>query len=245
MAKVAEIYALLQEISPFELQESWDNSGLQLGSLEDEFDSIVLALEIDEAVIEGLGERSLIIVHHPLIFKALKRLDFCDYPSILIQRLIEKKSCVIAMHTNFDITHLNLYVAREMLGFRNAQMQGSIAFASIEPTSLEALAASVQRALDLPVLKVCRAGEQISCIGIVCGSGFGLFPQVRGYKNFCFLTGDIKYHDGMQARAMGVSLIDIMHYESECGFVQILQRILQKKGYQAIISTTKNPFEFL
>ena len=47
-------------------------------------------------------------------------------------------------------------------------------------------------------------------------------------KADCFLTGDIKYHDAMEAKARGLSLIDIRHYESERYFNTLLEGLLSK-----------------
>ena len=243
--QVREIYELLGRVSPFENQEAWDNGGLQIGGLADEVSEIVLSLEVDESVVERLKPKSLLITHHPLIFKPLKNLDFGDYPNMLVRELIKKECALIAMHTSFDDSHLNAFVAREALGFKEAYQEGCVAYVEVDSMDLKTLALRVRDALKLPVLKVVDAGQEIKKIAIVCGAGFGLLPQIKERENLCFLTGDIKYHDGMIARALGVSMIDIMHYESEVFFPQVLQTILQKHGYKAIIANSKNPFTFI
>ena len=67
-------------------------------------------------------------------------------------------------------------------------------------------------------------------VAIVTGSGMSLIGDV---KADCFLTGDIKYHDAMEAKARGISLIDIRHYESERYFSYLNRgasfRIFEKK----------------
>ena len=110
---LGEITRLLDGISPFELQESWDNSGLLIGAKDDSFDHVVVSLDIDEAMLDEVSERTLIITHHPLIFGKLNRLDFSQYPAKFIRKMIKKDIFHIALHTNFDKTHLNQYVAKE------------------------------------------------------------------------------------------------------------------------------------
>jgi len=51
--KLKEIYEFLNNLSPFELQEKWDNSGLVVGSLNQEITQIVTALDLDEELIES------------------------------------------------------------------------------------------------------------------------------------------------------------------------------------------------
>ena len=82
--KIAEIYKNLDEICPFASQESWDNSGLQVGSFDSEFERIYLSLDLDSELLQNVLPNSLIITHHPLIFKGLKSLDYSLYPSSLI-----------------------------------------------------------------------------------------------------------------------------------------------------------------
>jgi len=74
--KIADIYKQLDTISPFELQERWDNSGLIVGDMEREVKYITVALDIDEDMLNSAKENTLFIVHHPLIFSGLKELDF-------------------------------------------------------------------------------------------------------------------------------------------------------------------------
>ena len=61
----------------------------------------------------------------------------------------------------------------------------------------------------------------------------------------CFLTGDVKYHDAMQAKSIKLSLIDIGHYESEHFFAEILQKHLKNLGLAVIISSSENPFTYI
>ena len=69
--KIAEIYEILNSVAPFEMQESWDNSGLLLGEMNTQIKGkIYLSLDLDSDLIENAEENSLFITHHPLIFVA-------------------------------------------------------------------------------------------------------------------------------------------------------------------------------
>ena len=124
---IAEIYRYLDALSPFELQESWDNSGLLVGDLSQEIERIVVSIDLDEALIDTLEENTLVITHHPLIFGGLKQLQFSQYPARLLREMIRKNISNIAMHTNFDQTHLNVYVAEKVLGYPIAEKDGFVA----------------------------------------------------------------------------------------------------------------------
>ena len=88
--KISEVYAFLDELSPFELQESWDNSGLLLGDFNQDVQKIVLSIDVDESLIEEMEPDTLLITHHPLIFGGLKQLEFSKYPANLINKMIKK-----------------------------------------------------------------------------------------------------------------------------------------------------------
>ena len=87
---VKDIYTFLDELSPFALQEKWDNAGLLVGSFSDEIKKVYISIDLDEQLLEEVEENSLIITHHPLIFKGLKRVNYDSYSTKLLQKLIKK-----------------------------------------------------------------------------------------------------------------------------------------------------------
>lgn len=240
MPKVREIYQICDEISPFALQEKWDNSGLNLGNMEQEVEQIHLSLEVDMPLAQSLKPNSLIITHHPLIFSPLKNLDISTYPSNILSLLLAKNCSLIAMHTNFDHTHLNHYFATEVLGFRDLQKIDFALTCEIS-SSFDSLLSSIHTSLSSPTLPYLKTQEEISRVYIVCGSGCSALSLIAPHSNSCLITGDIKYHNAMEAKSLGISLIDVGHYESEKYFSKILHKDLKNFGYEAIISDLENP----
>jgi dinuclear metal center YbgI/SA1388 family protein len=236
--KLQEIYDHLDSVSPFELQEKWDNSGLIVGDMSREVSQVVVALDIDEEMIESTDENTLFIVHHPLIFGNLTQLDFSKYPSNLLEKMILKKQSLIAMHTNFDQTHLNKYVFEKVLGFQTASQDPFVCTTKGEWHYKELLALLKEK-LDLPTLKVIGKKEVINSIALTTGAGASLIDEVEAD---CFLTGDIKYHDAMKAMSEELMMVDIGHYESEKYFAEIILEELKVLPLLAIISNSKNPF---
>ncbi|MEA1953544.1 MAG: Nif3-like dinuclear metal center hexameric protein [Campylobacterota bacterium] len=236
--KLQEIYNTLNQISPFELQEKWDNSGLMLGDMNREVSQIILSLDMDLALIEKAEEGTLFVVHHPLIFGKLTELDFAKYPSNLIEKMILKKHSLIAMHTNFDKTHLNRYVFEKVLGFKMKHQNDFICMAEID-YSYKALLKHIKEKFNLPTLKVVGKREHIGSIALTTGAGASLIDEVEAD---CFLTGDIKYHDAMKAMSENLMMVDIGHYESEKFFAQIILDELKVLPILAIIANSKNPF---
>lgn len=240
--KLAEIYKRLDGLSPFELQASWDNSGLIVGDGQQEISKVVLSIDIDEELLDEVEEGSLIITHHPLIFSGLKAIDYATYPSKLLVKMIEKKIANIAMHTNFDQTHLNAYVAEKVLGKTVKEQEGYLLYFDVE-SSFEAFSREVAGAFGLTHLKsVVGHDRQIRRVALCTGSGASLMREVDAD---CLLTGDIKYHDAMEAKVLGLNMIDIGHFESERYFGEILAPELKNLGLTVIISSSKNPFTYL
>lgn len=237
-----EILGILDSISPFEAQESWDNSGLIIGNPNSEISEISLCLEATKQIAHEVREDSLLITHHPLIFSPLKRLDFSAYPSNIIEILVKKNVSLIAMHTNFDATHLNAYFAREMLGFDDYENRG-IALVARKNIAFDDLVESVSQKLNT-TLKFTKACENISRIAIICGSGMGEVGGIAGDFE-CIITGDVKYHDAMKYHSLGVSIIDVGHYQSERFFGEILGAHLKKIPCNVIMRHSHNPFSFI
>ncbi len=239
--KISQIYKFLDELSPFELQESWDNSGLLIGDFSQDVTKVVLSIDVDEKLIDSLDDDTLLITHHPIIFGGLKQLEFSKYPANLIQKMVQKNISNIAMHTNFDQTHLNEYVAREVLGYKIAHRDGFVAYLDVDE-EFDVFAKKVSLAFGLPHARCVKSSHRVKKVALTTGSGCSLLKSIDAD---CFLTGDVKYHDAMEAKSIKLSLIDIGHFESERFFAQILHKHLKNLGLEAIISSSENPFTYI
>ncbi len=239
--KLYEIFDYLNEISPFERQEKWDNSGLILGDFKQEITDIALSIDVDEALIDSLEKNTLLITHHPLIFSGLKELDFAKYPTNLIHKMMQKNISNIAMHTNFDQTHLNDYVAKEVIGAQIVKKDGFIAYFDIDE-DFELFSRRVAKAFNLEIVRTVACHKRVKRVALTTGSGCSLMKTLEAD---CFLTGDIKYHDAMEAKSINLSLIDIGHYESEHFFAKILEKHLKNLGLKVIIASSENPFTYI
>lgn len=235
--KISQIYKILDEICPFESQEIWDNSGLQIGNLNDEIDKIYVGLDFDN--IEIYDKNSLIILHHPLIFKGLKSLNYEKYPANLISNLIKKEISVISLHTNFDKKFLNKFFVENILGFKIFSEDEFIIKVK-NRQNFDDFAKNIKEILDLDFLRVVKSKNYVENIAICCGSGADLISNLNDIDTF--LTGDLKYHTAYEAKQNGLNLIDITHYSSEICFGKCLKSLLKKNQIEAIITNSKNPF---
>ena len=103
MTKISDVYNIINRIAPFSLQENWDNSGLILGDMNKSIEKVVIALDITKEIItEAVNIKAeLIVTHHPIIFNAVKRIEYDS----LIAQLIKNDIAVISAHTNLDIAN--------------------------------------------------------------------------------------------------------------------------------------------
>jgi dinuclear metal center YbgI/SA1388 family protein len=237
--KISDIYALLDEISPFALQENWDNSGLNIGAYDKDVSAIYLSLDVDRELLEKLPKNTLLITHHPLIFTPLKSINTKEYPANLIEIMIQKDISLISMHTNFDKTHLNRYVFEDILGFKTTLSDNFVLYANIENSDFKTLYKKVCDKLSLGEANFVDTKSNIEKIALTTGSGASLISTI---KADCFLTGDIKYHDAMMAKSISLSMIDISHFHSEKYFAELLNKNLKITTIPVIISNSKNPF---
>lgn len=236
--KTHQLIKILDEISPFELQEGWDNSGLQVGDLDSEVGEISLCIDLDEELLDSIPENSTIITHHPLIFGSLKRVEANEYPAKFIKKLIIKNINLISMHTNYDKTHLNEYVAKYVLEWEDYQSTDFIIKKEIN-ISFNELIVDLKEKFQLKEIKYSKVKENIKTIALTTGAGAS-FAKKSGVD--AYITGDVKYHDAMEAKAMGVSLIDVTHYSSEKFFANSLQKELKNLDINGIIRDLRDPF---
>ncbi len=99
-----EIINFLEAFAPPAYQESYDNSGLQVGNAGAEVTGVLLTLDVTEAVLEEAGHKgcNMIVSHHPVIFSGLKRLSGHSYTERIVVQAIKKDIILYAAHTNLD-----------------------------------------------------------------------------------------------------------------------------------------------
>ena len=239
--KIRTIYDILDDISSFDLQEEWDNSGLNVGDFNQDIKKIYISLDLDEKVVDLMEENSLVITHHPLIFKSIKKIIPDRFSTKLLLKMIKKNISLIAMHTNFDKTHLNEYFATKVLQFEGIS-EDFIFYADVD-MSFDELVDYVKKRMNLNFLRVVKTKDKIKKVAITTGAGMSLLDLVRAD---CFLTGDIKYHEAMDAKVRGISLIDITHYHSEKYFVDCLYEILDGRiDIELVKINSDDPFNLI
>lgn len=140
--KIKEITSYLETIAPSSYQEGYDNSGLIVGNPNTEVTGAILCLDSTEAIVdEAIAKKcNLIIAHHPIVFKGLKRFNGKNYVERTVMKAIKNDVAIYAIHTNLDNVYrqgVNTKIA-EKLGLQNTQIlapkQGLLKLYTFLPT---------------------------------------------------------------------------------------------------------------
>jgi len=123
--KIKEIAQSLETFAPVSLQESYDNAGLIVGNSETDCKGIIISLDVTESVVEEAAKKNcnLIVVHHPVIFKGIKKLNGKNYVERTIISAIKNDIAIYAIHTNLDnvVEGVNKMIA-DQLNLQNCKV---------------------------------------------------------------------------------------------------------------------------
>ncbi|NBX27725.1 MAG: Nif3-like dinuclear metal center hexameric protein, partial [Chitinophagia bacterium] len=104
MYTVKTMTQAIEQMAPLAWQESYDNSGLQVGDPHMDVKGVLLCLDITEAIIEEAIAKNcnLIIAHHPLLFSGLKSITGSTYVERIVMKALQHNIALYAAHTNLD-----------------------------------------------------------------------------------------------------------------------------------------------
>lgn len=239
--KVKDIIALLEAEVPLRWQESYDNAGLAVGNPEAEVEGVLIALDateevVDEAIREGA---QMVITHHPIIFRPIKRLAEENRQQRTIAKAIRHGIALYAAHTNLDsapeagISH---HLARlfgvqvESLLEQGSEEGVGIGVVGVLPQAVETdnFLTLIKERLGVEALRHSTVRTpQVQRVAICSGSGGGLIEEAERAGADIYIAADFKYHDFVDADRM--VLVDVGHFESEICAIEILFDILSKK----------------
>ncbi len=255
--KIKDVINEVENFAPLTLQADFDNSGLILGDPNNMLTGVVVTLDTNIAVVEEAIEKgcNLIIEHHPSIFEPLRSFDY-RLPLHRAMALAIKHDIVIyAAHTNADFAEggLNDYVA-EKLGLKNVEYLydrlDSARVGDLErPMTMGDFAKFVGDTLrDENIVTIGNENLLVRRAAVINGAGGGskeLLLDLQNKDVDIFLTADIKYSFARFAKDLNYGIICFGHYDSELGFVDLIDNMLKSSGMDIkIIKTNKcsNPY---
>lgn len=242
---IKDIISVIEDFAPLSWQESYDNSGLTLGEIEKECTGVFVCLDISEQVIEQAikNKCNLVLSHHPIIFKGIKKIDYSSSVGKIIIKAIKNEIVLYSAHTNMDNAFNGVNgILAEKLGIKNMRplsngsdydnknWLGGGAVGEL-PIAMEKddFFSHLKELLHLPQVKHnSKSQNQIKKIAFCGGSGSFLIPDAIKEKADIFITGEIKYHDFIDYED-SLLLAEIGHFESEQFIKERIIAILSEK----------------
>ena len=264
--RIRELTGFLESIAPLNYQENYDNAGLICGNWDTEIQGILIALDSTEAIVEeAIAKKcNLIVAHHPIVFRGLKRFNGSNYVERTVIKAIKNDIAIYAIHTNLDnvfIKGVNEKIA-EKIGLTGtsilapkpgvvnpeqtigAGIVGTLRNPMEETYFLEFLKKTMQTGC---VRYTALLNKPVSRIAVCGGSGSFLLAAAIEEKADVFITGDFKYHEFFDAENK-IIIADIGHFESEQFTIELLYELISGKFSNFALHCTEvvtNPVKYL
>lgn len=257
MAAVKDIYAFLDGLAAFDTQMDFDNAGFLVGRGDRAVTRLLVSLDITEEVVDEAGElgAELIVSHHPVIFHPVKSITERDPVGRTLLALTEKGIAAICAHTNLDVAvggvndalaarlGLTDTVVLEPSGLDREGCPigiGRVGTAAAgAPSSAADYAAFVKETLGANGVRYVDAGRPVRRVAVGGGACGDMGPQALALGCDTFITSDVKYNQFLDARDMGLNLIDAGHYPTEHVICPILADALRKAFPQVEVLLTR------
>lgn len=264
MATVKDVFYYLDGRAPFYSQFGFDNAGFLVGRGEKEVKRILVALDITEDVVREAAElqADLIVSHHPVIWEGAKSVTDETILGRKLLALITNDIAAVCAHTNLDAAKggVNDSLAAA-LGLEETQLLKSYGVYSDgtpygieqigtlpgEPVSLVEFAAQVKDKLGANGVRYVDANRLVHKVAVGGGSCSSSLKDVFAAGCDTFVTADVKYDSFLDAKALGINLIDAGHYPTENVVCPVLVSWL-KDGFpdiKVIKSSHKEVFNYL
>lgn len=240
--KCKEIIKIIERKYARSYAMSWDNVGLLCGRFDKEVKKIYVALDATDEVIEKaiINEADMIVTHHPLIMSGLTRITDDHFVAKRIIKLIQNDISYYAMHTNYDVRGM-AELAGDKLKFINPEIlevtgenednekEGIGRIADLqEVMTLRQCSEFVKEVFKLDNVKVFgNLDKTVTRMAICPGSGKSFVKAAIAKGADVYVTGDIGHHDGIDALAQNLAVIDAGHYGIEHIFIQDMEKYLK------------------
>lgn len=241
--KVADIIDAIETVAPPALQEEWDNTGLLVGRREAECRGVMLCVDVTvEIVREALDAGcDMIVSHHPLIFKGLKRLNGAGRVEQSVELAIKEGVAIYCCHTSIDNAPGGVsWTMAKRLGVtdcgvlsQHAGNDPTVGLGTIgrfsEPLAAAELVERVKRSFGSPVARCSRLPQgAISRVAMCGGSGSEFLGEAIAAGAQAYITSDTRYHDFVDYGDK-IFIVDIGHFESEECTKEIFYQIITEK----------------
>lgn len=254
MSTVAEIRAFLQTLAPEHTAAQWDHVGLLCGRSDRTVTRVLVALDPSPAACEEAAalDCQLLLTHHPLIWKLDRVTEETDTGRRLLF-LIEHGIAALNAHTNLDVAPGGVNdVLAARLGLRDVTVidpegtdsagrpYGLLRGGAVAPQEPEAFALHVRDALACPGVRYVLGAGTVRRVAVGGGSCSDALERVAALGYDAFVTADCKYHGFCDAQALGLTLIDAGHFETENPVCPVVAQKLREAFPDLTVFVSKN-----
>ncbi|GAB6164066.1 Nif3-like dinuclear metal center hexameric protein [Thermostilla marina] len=246
MTTIRSIADFLEKFAPLSLAEDWDNVGLLVGDPDATVAKVMTCLTITaDVVAEAVAENvDLIVSHHPLPFRPLKRVTTETMPGRLVWELAKGGIAVYSPHTAFDSARegINRRLI-DILGARNIRplvpFEAPAAPDSDEPSGagrcgdldpplpLAEIVARLKASLGFSHAKVvCPRETPVRRAAVACGAAGTFLSAAVEAECDLLVLGETNFHTCLEAEHENLTLVLIGHYASERFAVERLAEVL-------------------
>jgi len=254
MVKLKEVIGFLESLVPLSTQDSWDNSGLQIGWENQDISTVGFALSVCADTAKRAVEEKvdLLITHHPITISGVKSLVWFKHPENLLLKLASQGIAVYSVHTNLDTSPLGptALMAKELALEDTAPIQELPPYGLVgklpQPLSQKALLCKLLEFLPKDAFRVVGYSPELEVKKVaVCSGSGGSFVEAVAGKADVFITGDVKYHEALKALDLGLTVFDMGHYGTERLFYTELEKRLKARfpSLKVKLLEEKSPFE--
>ena len=252
-----DIINIIESVAPLSYQESWDNSGLQVGDRNAEIHAALLTVDVTESVVDEAIEKhcDLIISHHPLLFRGLKQLTGSTPQERCVEKAIRHNIAIYSSHTSMDAyLHGVSGKIAEKLGITDYRIlcpsatDSKVGLGVIgdlkAPMESEQFIRLVQQTFDCSLRYITPSRAEVKTIAICGGAGAEFIPVAIAQGADVYITADVKYHE-MQGACGQIGIIDLDHWTSEHFTREIFYELLHKQVTTYIATNDITPVKWL
>ncbi|BDR58620.1 Nif3-like dinuclear metal center hexameric protein [Xylocopilactobacillus apicola] len=248
------VMEFLENLYPLSDAMTWDHVGLQIGDPKQKVQKIITTLDVTPNLVDYAIKNNFdtIVSHHPLLFHPIQVLDLSDARNQMYQKIINHQINVYSMHTNFDVgkNGMNDWLA-ELIGLKNIEgicpvktTSGTLLMGRMGDTTLEieAIIEIFKHELGLKMIKLLDNGKSFKKIGILGGAGAEFIEPAFKSGVDLFITGDVKYHDFLDAQIANYAVLDVGHVAEKI-FARQMANLLQENFDFTIEANTLDEME--
>lgn len=259
MTKVSDIVKQIEKLAPLKLQEDYDNAGYQVAFPDTEVSGVLTCLDVDENTIDEAIERNaqLILSHHPLLFKPLRKVTLDDYISRTVIKAIKAGISIYSAHTNLDnayqgvnykmaeilglndVKPLASLPSEKLIGVENAEMCGSGIIGNLaEALSETEFLNIVKTKFKCDSLAYNSTKKTVKRVALCGGAGAEFVNDAIRQKADAFLTGEMRYHEFFGHE--DILLISAGHFETEQYTCNLLADYVSKYFPEVVCKVTSH-----